>query len=88
MEPAIDSHSRRLVVLPASLRGSPKCAARPRPHAEEQRSANGSTNAPTASAALRCVSKHEGDAVAVLILRDARTPFDFAETLADARSSG
>src|SRR5262249_29098174 len=28
---------------------------------------------PTASAALRCVSKHEGHAVAVLILRDART---------------
>src|SRR5262249_53866658 len=30
--------------------------------------------------ALRCVSKHEGHAVAVLILRDARTPVRVCET--------
>jgi len=43
----------------------------PRPHAEEHRSAKQVGCFPS-SAALRCVSKHEGHAAAVFILRDAR----------------
>jgi hypothetical protein len=57
---------------PALPLGMPKCAARPRPHAEEHCSAKRVGCFPS-SASLRCVSKHEGHAVAVLILRDART---------------
>jgi hypothetical protein len=42
----------------------------------------------TTASALRCVSKHEGATVLVLILRDARTPVRVAGTLSRARSSG
>src|SRR5262249_51333519 len=50
----------------------PKCAARPRPHAEEHRSANGSTDAPTPSERCDASRSMRGCSVAILILRDAR----------------
>ena len=57
---------------------SPKCGS-PRPHlrsiaAEPERSCFACRRT------LRCVSKHEGHAVVVLILRDARTPVRVCET--------
>jgi len=61
----------------------------PAPHAEEHRSANGSIDAPTASAALRCVSKHEGEPNRTSSSFETRArAFDSAEALAHARSSG
>ena len=55
------------------------------PHAEEHRSVN-ELGCFHSLGVLRCVSKHEGEAVAVLILRDARVGFESAETLEHARS--
>src|SRR5262249_54055558 len=69
----------RRAVPPAGTTGGgrgevvwPKCAACPRPHAEEHRSANGSTDAPTPSERCDASRSMRGCSVAILILRDAR----------------
>ena len=48
----------------------------------------GAQTAPTAAAALRCVSKHEGHVVASSSFETRARSFDFAEPLEHARSSG
>src|SRR5205807_8728351 len=74
--------------VPALLLALPKSAVGPRPHAEEHRSANGSTNAPIASE--RCDASRSMRAIPCpsSSFETRAGSFDFAEAFAHARSSG